>query len=237
MMDEKLINMKREILELKTAQTRPATFQTYHASAQMAAGQYGGFYFWRITYQDVGDTNAPLTYTEFGSEALRLYNAGDNTQELEIYYDSKALQAPESFRVFSTRPIQKIEQITQPGPIQQWYQVRNFDPSAMGTTPGWCLQNCRLGFGGPYGNFASARADMESQRANGTLHAEIYPPDYLAVPVYIDNGSLDGHVGVWDHGTFYSDGYIINDFVSYYGEANIYGWGELCDGWRVVEHT
>lgn len=237
-MDDIMINIERDIRELKTAQPRPSTFTTHIKEGKIAAGRYDGFYFWRIHYQDVGDTNAPITTFAHGSGfCLREYNQADNTQDIELWANNLSENFDEFMYAESSRPITLIEQLTPPGPLEEWRQVRNFDPAAMGTTPGWCLQNCRLGFGGPYGNFSSARADMESQQANGTLHAEIYPPDYLAVPVYIDNGSWDGHVGVWDHGTFYSDGIIINDFVSYYGAANIYGWGELCDGWRVVEHV
>ena len=232
---------KRELLELKTAQTKPAIFRlyTFHTTVD-SVSFYTGPRTYTINYAGTGG-ESPLIHILMGT-ALAIYvgpyDPETNTQKLRVDYDPGG----GVYTIYSTR---KIDSITYDGqmpspvfpPAIEWRQVRNFDPSAMGTTPGWCLQNCRLGFGGPYGNFSSARADMESQQANGTLHAEIYPPDYLAVPVYIDNGSWDGHVGVWDHGTFYSDGIIINDFVSYYGAANIYGWGELCDGWRVVEHV
>lgn len=116
-------------------------------------------------------------------------------------------------------------------PAKDWHQVLGFDPTKMGTTPGWCLQNCRLGFGIATGQFPSARADMESQQANGTLHAET-PFDYLQVPVYVETGIPEGHVVVWDKGTVWSDGVIVPDGLSHY--SHVYGWGELCDGRRVV---
>lgn len=79
---------------------------------------------------------------------------------------------------------------------------------------------------------------MQSQLANGTLHdANGYPPNYIQVPVYIDTGIPEGHVVVWDKGTVYSDGVLISGGLSYYGLSNIWGWGELCDGVRVVQKT
>lgn len=115
-------------------------------------------------------------------------------------------------------------------PVAEWQQTLDFDIKRMGTTPGMCLQNCREGFGIPYGRFPSALADMEYQRANGTLHTTT-PPDYLQVPVYIDTSSPYEHVVVWDKGTVYSDGVEIRTGLS---GLKVFGWGELCDGRRVV---
>lgn len=110
-----------------------------------------------------------------------------------------------------------------------WQQVKNFSPSKMGKQAGWCLQNCRLGFGIQNGTFYSARDDMESQIKNGTFHKGL-PPNNIAVPVYCDTASEFEHVIVADKGTYYSDGYITNP--NYF---KIFGWGEKCDGQRVVK--
>ena len=122
---------------------------------------------------------------------------------------------------------------TPPTPTGQWQQVLNFVLANMGTTQGMCLQNTRLGFGIQTATFGSARLDMESQIANSTLHAGTPPAD-IAVPIYYSNFNItpDGHVAVWDHGTVYSDGvyYPSIDAVT----SNYTGWGELCDGVRVV---
>ena len=119
-----------------------------------------------------------------------------------------------------------------PQPVDyEWHQVIPFDPTQMGTTPGMCLANVDAGFG-VSGTFPSARADMESQRTNGTLHAEMPPPDWLQVPVYVESGTPNGHVVVWDHGVVWSDGSIVQDGLAHY--SLIYGWGELVDGNRVV---
>lgn len=109
-----------------------------------------------------------------------------------------------------------------------WQQVLPFNLSKMGTKSGWCLQNVRLGFGIDKGTFPSAKADMESQKKNGTLHSD-NPPANVAVPVYVDSTSKYEHVVVCDKGVYYSDGKRVNK------PAKTFGWGELCDGVRVVK--
>ena len=109
-----------------------------------------------------------------------------------------------------------------------WVQVLPFNLSKMGTKKGYCLQNDRLAFGITKGTFASAKADMESQKKNGTLHYD-NPPANVAVPVYVDSTSVYEHVMVCDHGTYYSDGKKVSK------PTKTFGWGELCDGVRVVK--
>jgi hypothetical protein len=109
-----------------------------------------------------------------------------------------------------------------------WKQVKTFNVSKMGTRKNWCLMNARLGFGITQGKYASAKADMEGQRKSGTLHAG-YPPANISVPVYVDSTSPYEHVVVCDHGNYYSDGVLISK------PKYIFGWGELCDGVRVVK--
>lgn len=109
-----------------------------------------------------------------------------------------------------------------------WQQVRSFNINNMGTRKGWCLMNARLGFGIKSGTFDSAKADMLSQKANGTLHPMPCPSN-VAVPVYVDSISVFEHIMVFDKGVFYSDGKKVAQPV------HIFGWGELCDGVRVVQ--
>ena len=120
---------------------------------------------------------------------------------------------------------------TPPTPTGDWVQVLQFDPTHMGNTPRRCLENTRLGFGISSGTFTSARADMESQIANGTLHAELPPAD-IAVPIYYNNTMANGHVAVSDHGIIYSDGVMYGSIDAV--TSGYRGWGELCDGVRVV---
>lgn len=113
-----------------------------------------------------------------------------------------------------------------------YVQVKTFSLSRMGKRDGWCLMNARLGFGIASGRFPSAKADMESQRANGTLHPLSTIPNNCAVPVYIDTTSPYEHVEVCVNGkTWYSDGRKVNPPA----KASVFGWGELCDGVRIVK--
>lgn len=109
-----------------------------------------------------------------------------------------------------------------------WQQVLSFNISKMGTKKGWCLLNTRLGFGINKGTYASAKADMLAQKAKGTLHP-LPVPTNISVPVYVDTISVYEHIMVCDHGNYYSDGKKVAQ------PAHIFGWGELCDGVRVVK--
>ena len=110
-------------------------------------------------------------------------------------------------------------------------QVRTFYPKEMGTQKGWCLKNCRIGFRIYTGKFASAKADMLSQKKNGTLHPISTLPSNCSVPVYLNVASQYEHVEVYDKGTWYSDG----KKVKAPNYSTCFGWGELCDGTRVVK--
>lgn len=110
-------------------------------------------------------------------------------------------------------------------------QVRAFYPKEMGTQKGWCLKNCRIGFRIYTGKFASAKADMLSQKKNGTLHPMSTLPSNCSVPVYLDVPSQYEHVEVYDKGIWYSDG----KKVKAPNYSACFGWGELCDGTRVVK--
>ena len=111
-----------------------------------------------------------------------------------------------------------------------WQQVKSFNINRMGRKKGMCLQNCRLGFGIGSGKYASAIADKNAQAKAGTLHPINTLPKNVAVPVYTKGGSKYGHVIVSDRGTVYSDG----KRSSLNAHGQIFGWGELCDGVRVV---
>lgn len=111
-----------------------------------------------------------------------------------------------------------------------WQQVRQFNINKMGKQAGWCLRNVSMGFGITSANFPSAKADMQSQSKNGTLHHISTLPSNVAVPVYLDTTSIYEHVVVYDHGTWYSDGVKTSAPNSNY----VFGWGELCGGERVV---
>ena len=238
--------LKRDILELKTAQKKPSLLQTYHQTGTMAAGFYtAGIWSWTIHYDNDGSMMPPITsltsYQPYNAY-LKPYNPSTNTQKIYFYPPNGEASTTQSSYYNAATIIaassKKILSITQDQtPIQyEWTQVRDFYPADMGTTPGYCLQNSRLGFHIYSGTYMTARADMEAQQANGTLHSGT-PPDYIAVPVYYANYNITpaGHVAVWDHGTVWSDGVA---FPSIDSVTNSYvGWGELCDGARVVQHV
>lgn len=111
-------------------------------------------------------------------------------------------------------------------------QVRQFNLSKMGRIKGLCLRNVRLSFGiGP--KYLNANLDMLAQRKAGTLHSGV-PPINISVPVYCDTSALAEHVVVWDKGKVYSDGVLQKNGLAGF---KTFGWGELCDGTRVVEWT
>ena len=110
-------------------------------------------------------------------------------------------------------------------------QVIAADPKKMGKVKGWCLQNTRLAFGIKVGHYASAKADMLAQKKAGTLHPLSDLPKDLSVPVYIDTTSSNEHVELYYKGTWYSDG----KKVKAPNAASVFGWGECCDGVRVVQ--
>ena len=240
-----LIRLKQEIRDLKTSQDLPGYSRMYEGEAVLPAGDYDGVYAWTIYFEDSPFTDAPLVYSNPGEGfSLLPYNSSANTQKIEWYRPNGYDWPASTFMVYSSKPITNIGPITRTGdtndytPPAQWSQLKTFKLANMGTTPGMCLQNCRLGFGINTGTYANAISDMQAQKNNGTLHdAKSTPPDTLQVPVYIDTGSSDGHVVVWDKGTVYSDGTKITAGLSYYGMNNIWGWGELCDGVRVVKKS
>ena len=113
-----------------------------------------------------------------------------------------------------------------------YIQVKQFIRSKMGKRDGWCLANVAQGFGITKGKFPSAKADMESQRANGTLHPISTIPDNCTVPVYINTSSPYEHVEVCINGSLWlSDGKV----VKVPAKSTVFGWGEFCDGVRVVD--
>lgn len=108
-------------------------------------------------------------------------------------------------------------------------QIKEFYPKEMGKKKGWCLQNCRLGFRIYTGKYASAKSAYEAAKKNGTLRAMNELPSNVSVPVYQSTTSKYGHVIVFNHGTYYSDGYIVRN------PKGLLGWDIRMDGVDVVK--
>lgn len=111
-----------------------------------------------------------------------------------------------------------------------WRQVVPFDPSKMGTKPGYCLQNVRLGFG-IKPKYADAKEAMEANKEAGTLHDVKDLPTNISVPIFVDTTSPYEHVIASDKGVFYSDGKKLTTLNG----LKCFGWGETLNGVRVVE--
>lgn len=113
-----------------------------------------------------------------------------------------------------------------------WEQVKSFNVKKMGKRKGYCLQNVRLGFG-IGSKYASAKVDMEANKKAGTLHPISTIPTNVSVPVYVDTSSKYEHIIVCDKGTYYSDGRKLKTTKG----LKFFGWGELCEGVRVVKEV
>lgn len=110
-------------------------------------------------------------------------------------------------------------------------QIKQFYPKEMGKKKGWCLQNCRIGFRVYTGKYASAKSAYEASKRNGTLREMDKLPSNISVPVYQSSTSKYGHVIVYDHGTYYSDGSVVKN------PKGLLGWDIRMDGVDVVKFT
>ena len=113
-------------------------------------------------------------------------------------------------------------------------QVVPFNHKKMGTKPGWCERNMRLGYGNIPARCADAKADMEYNKKMGTLHSVKKAsdiPSNVSVPLFIDTKSTYEHIECSDKGVVYSDGKVVKNPMS----QKIFGWGEYCAKTRVVK--
>lgn len=113
-----------------------------------------------------------------------------------------------------------------------WNQVKAFNPSKMGTTPGMCLANTRKGYGiGP--KYASAKDDMLANKKAGKLHTGLNTiPSGRQVPLYWDTKSQYEHINVscGDGKNMWNDG----KKVALWRNTPFFGWGETCNGVTIV---
>jgi peptidoglycan hydrolase-like protein with peptidoglycan-binding domain len=113
-------------------------------------------------------------------------------------------------------------------------QVQPFNPKKMGKLKGYCLQNVAKGFGAyPSANPSqSAKDDMNINISKGTFHKGMGDiPTNCAVIVYIKTTSKYGHCEAYDKTTFYNDGKATKN------PGTVLGWGEICNGFRLVRKT
>lgn len=106
---DELIDLEREIRDLKTAQTKPSNTQFYRATATLPAGTWSGSHEWTITFEDVGDTTAPIVYTNSSTYvSLEPYDSANNQQKLEWFSTSAYYASDQTFIIMSSRPIASI---------------------------------------------------------------------------------------------------------------------------------
>lgn len=112
-----------------------------------------------------------------------------------------------------------------------WKQIIPFNLSKMGHRTGYCLQNVRLGYALP-ANFGSAKEDYLYNKNKNAIHDILTVPLNCSVPVYADTANPNEHILISVNGKFYSDGVIIDK-----NKFKYFGWGEYCEGKRVVEEV
>lgn len=110
-----------------------------------------------------------------------------------------------------------------------WNQTVKFDLAKMGTKPGLCLQNVRVGYGiGP--KYATAKDAMNASKKQGTFHEGLDIPTNVAVPIFAETGSPYDHVMVDYYGDVYSDGKHLSSLKG----MKVLGWSETLNDVRVV---
>ena len=108
-----LATLKQDIRDLKTSQLLPGLSQMQSANAILPAGDYNGVYTWTIYFEDVGNNNAPLVYTNPGEGfSLLPYDSNTNTQKLEWYRPGGYDWPYDELPIYSNRPISSIGPIT-----------------------------------------------------------------------------------------------------------------------------
>lgn len=109
---EQIIEFEREIRDLKTAQAIPGYISMHRKSGTIPARTYSGTYTWTIQYEDVGDTNAPVSLINAAGtgDTLLAYDANTNTQKFEMHRTNETVYVATSFTIISTRPITSITQ-------------------------------------------------------------------------------------------------------------------------------
>lgn len=104
-----IIDLERELTELKTAQTKPSNTQFFTDTAIFPAGSWSGSHKWTIQFEDVGDDTAPIVYTNSSNVvSLEPYDSATNSQKLEWYNESAWFASDQPYIIMSSRPIASI---------------------------------------------------------------------------------------------------------------------------------
>lgn len=105
-----VMDLEREITELKTAQTKPGNSAFFTGLAVLPGGTWTGAHTWTIQFEDVGDDTAPIVATDVNSLiTFTPYDSATNTQNLEWFTDSWQWYLSEQpYIILSSRPIASI---------------------------------------------------------------------------------------------------------------------------------
>lgn len=107
-MQQELIALKREIRDLKTAQSQPSIMKFFGGSFTIPQDITKGFHYWTIQYEASENITEPITYHGDFLYVPFFYDSATNTHKivLDIPYDGTF--AGMEFLFFSTRPIASI---------------------------------------------------------------------------------------------------------------------------------
>lgn len=109
-MQQELIDLKREILDLKTAKVSPSIMFFYSAAFTIPQNITKGFHYWTIHFEESENATDPITYDNFFLFMLEFYDSGTNTQKIVIDISADGVYGGETYTIYSTRPILSITQ-------------------------------------------------------------------------------------------------------------------------------
>lgn len=103
-----MLRLKREIRDLKTAQTRPSLMKFYEARVTIPQNITKGFHHWTIQYEESTNQTEPIAFECDFVFVLEFYDQSTNTQKIvyDCPYDGSF--GGLSIYIYSTRPIVAI---------------------------------------------------------------------------------------------------------------------------------
>lgn len=105
---QELINLKREIRDLKTAQLQPSMMNLYWKSFTIPNNITKGIHHWTIHYEATNNTTTPITYRIDFVDTLEFYDSATNTQKIVMDIPYDGTYGGDEVTYISTRPITSI---------------------------------------------------------------------------------------------------------------------------------
>lgn len=107
-MEQDIINLKREIRDLKTAQTKPSIMKFHSKDFTVPQNITKGFHYWTIHYEASENPTNPITNDSYFMLVFEFYDPITNTQRIVIDVPYDGTYGGDTYSVFSTRPIASI---------------------------------------------------------------------------------------------------------------------------------